>query len=84
MPRRCYPVYRDVEGYGRLELVDRFADELTDPELIALPEPERSAALAEIGCVLEEGPRGLEVVSAPDDFGVLSWIGDVVLPEVAA
>lgn len=85
MPR-TYVVVRDrwKEGLGREEMC-LLAHELSEPELIYLPEPLRSEALAEIGCVLEEGPRGLEVVSArDDDFGVLSWASDVVLPEVAA
>lgn len=66
LSRRTFTVTRDrwLEGLGREEL-SLFADELSDAELIALPEPMRSEALREIRCVLQHGGRGREVVAAP-------------------
>ncbi|WP_438029130.1 hypothetical protein [Sorangium sp. So ce233] len=66
MPRRAYPVYRDLEGFGSTELVDRFADELTDAEIMALAPADQAEVLAEIGCIIEADRHGvLCVVTDP-------------------
>ncbi|MGK3994998.1 hypothetical protein [Sorangium sp. So ce1024] len=55
MPRRAFPVYRDLDGSGCAELVDRFADELTDAEILDLAPADQAEVLAELGCVIEDG-----------------------------
>jgi hypothetical protein len=59
--RRTFNVSRDLDGYGCLELVSRFADELSDREILALSPADQAYVLAEIGCIIEEG----EVVTDP-------------------
>lgn len=58
------PVYSVWRGEGSdRQLVHRTAAELDEREILALPEPQRRIALRSIGCTLEHGPRGPEVVS---------------------
>lgn len=56
-----YSVWRG-EGDGR-QLVHRTAAELTHPEILALPEPQRRIALRSIRCTLERDGDGWAVVS---------------------
>lgn len=58
---RYFDVYRDLECDGRLELVQRPAEDLTDEEILALPEADRAYVLGVIGCIIDDG----EVVQDP-------------------